>query len=278
MAISPPAKPASLKFVKWLIFPILGALITAWLSLTPSGFLGKADAIAYAVCHRISSHSFQVNGVQFPLCARCTGMYLGALFGLAYQFFQPGANGKPGGRRGKMPSVKVYVAMGLLVAAFGVDGVNSYLHFFPGFPSLYQPENWLRLVTGMGMGLVMAAGLFPVFHQTMWRYWEDRSALASGKQLAGILIIAVLLVAGVLSGLAVVLYPLMILAVAGVMVLLTMVYSMVIVLLFKKDNQFERYGQLWLTILGGFTLALTQIGVLDLARLTLTGTWAGFSL
>lgn len=278
MEISPPAKPANFQFLRWLIFPITGAVLVGWLLLTPPGFLAKADAIAYAICHRISSHSFQVDGTQFPLCARCTGMYLGALLGLAYQFTQPGLDGRLGGRRGKMPSKVLYSIMGLLVVAFGIDGVNSYLHFFPSLPSLYQPENWLRLVTGTGMGLTIAAGLFPAFHQTMWKNWEHRSALGSGKQLLVILGLAILMIIGVLSGVAAILYPLMILSVGGVMVLLTIVYSMVLVLVFRKDNQFESYSQLWLPLLGGFSLALLQIAILDLVRFSLTGTWSGFSL
>ena len=269
MGISPPAKPVHFQ-LKWLIFPITGALLIGWLWLTPSGLLGKADAIAYAVCHRISSHSFQVDGQQFPLCARCTGMYLGALLGLAYQAAQ--------GKLGKMPPLKTYFVLGLLVLAFGIDGVNSYLHFFPKAPSLYQPQNWLRLVTGAGMGLAMAAVLLPAFHQTMWKTWTSRSALASAKQLAGIFALAGLLVVSVLSGIPFIVFPLALLGAAGVLVLLTMVYSMVLVMLFKKDNTFEKFSQLWLPLMGGFTLALLQIGVTDFARFAITKTWSGFSL
>jgi len=269
MGISSPAKPAKFQ-LKWFIFPITGAILIGWLWLTPSGLLGKADAVAYAVCHRILSHSFQIDGQQFPLCARCTGMYLGALLGLAYQSAQ--------GKLGKMPPLRTYVLLALLVAAFGIDGVNSYLHFIPGAPSLYQPQNWLRLVTGTGMGLAMASVLLPSFHQTMWKAWVPRSAVASAKQLVGLLALAVLLVISVLSGIPFIALPLALLGSAGVITLLTMVYSMVWVMLFKKDNTFERFSQLWLPLLAGFTVALLQIGVTDFLRYTLTRTWSGFSL
>jgi uncharacterized membrane protein len=269
MGISPPAEPAKFQ-LKWFIFPITGAIIIGWLWLTPGGLLGKADAIAYAVCHRITSHSFLIDGQQFPLCARCTGMYLGALLGLAFQAAQ--------GRLGKMPSLKTYFLLGLLVAAFGIDGVNSYLHFFPQAPSLYQPQNWLRLVTGTGMGLAMVAVLLPAFHQTMWKTWTSRSAVSSGKQLAVLFALAGLLIVSVLSGVPFIALPLAVLGSVGVLTLLTMVYSMVLVMIFKKDNTFEKFGQLWLPLMGGFTLALLQIGVTDLLRFALTKTWSGFSL
>ena len=33
------------------------------------------------VCHQIPERSFHLSGVQFPVCARCTGLYLGAAIG-----------------------------------------------------------------------------------------------------------------------------------------------------------------------------------------------------
>ena len=255
--------------LKWLIFPITGSFLIGWLLLTPPGLIGKADAIAYAVCHRILTHSFQIDGQQFPLCARCTGMYLGAMLGLAFQAAQ--------GRLGKMPSLRTYIIMGILVFAFGIDGVNSYAHFFPNLPTLYQPQNWLRLVTGTGMGLCMTAVLLPAFHQTMWKTWIEQSALRTGKQLFGILTLAALLVLSILSGYQLIVFPLIFLSAIGVMVLLTMVYSMVFVMVFKKENHYEKFSQLWFPLMVGFSIALLQISVSDIGRFLITRTWSGFS-
>ena len=60
-------------------------LFLAWLINTPVGLLGKADAVGYAVCHRIDARSFHLGERPLPLCARCSGMYLGAMLGLTYQ-------------------------------------------------------------------------------------------------------------------------------------------------------------------------------------------------
>ena len=65
----------------------VGLLLVGWLFNTPGGLLGKADAVGYAVCHRIDLRSFYIGDRQLPLCARCTGMYLGAMLGLVYQVF-----------------------------------------------------------------------------------------------------------------------------------------------------------------------------------------------
>jgi hypothetical protein len=63
---------------------LAGLIIGLWLLGTPPGILGKADAIGYAVCHRIAERSFHTHDRPLPLCARCTGMYLGVIAGLAY--------------------------------------------------------------------------------------------------------------------------------------------------------------------------------------------------
>lgn len=256
--------------VKWAVFAIAGILLLAWLLETPAGLLGKADAIAYAVCHRIAVRSFTIGDRQAPLCARCTGMYLGAILGLAYQHFQ--------GRRGSVPALKYGLVFGPLVIAFGVDGLNSYLHLFPGAPGLYEPQNWLRLVTGTGMGLAIAAVLAPAFRQTMWTSWEQHPAFSGWKEfgvLFGLAAVADLLV---LTGNPLLLYPLALISVLGVMIILTMVYSMVLAMAFKAENRFQRLPELTVYLTGGAVVALLQIALLDAGRFWLTGTWQGFSL
>jgi uncharacterized membrane protein len=256
--------------IRWLIFSAAAALLLAWLVNTPSGLLGKADAIAYAVCHRIASHSFIVGDDQSPLCTRCTGMYLGVLLGLAFQYFQ--------GRRGSIPTVKYLLLFGPLVAAFGLDGVNSYLHFFPSGPGLYTPVNWLRLATGTGMGLAISAVLAPAFRQTVWTTWEERPAFSSLKEIGLLFGLAALLDLAVLSENPLLFFPLVVVSVLGVMLILGMVYTMVMVMLFKAENHFHRLKDLTVYLVAGATVALLQISLLDVGRFWLTGTWQGFHL
>src|SRR5512140_590862 len=58
---------------------LASAVILALFFSAPGTLLDKADRAAYAVCHRIGERSFTVAGRQLPLCARCSGTYLGAL-------------------------------------------------------------------------------------------------------------------------------------------------------------------------------------------------------
>jgi uncharacterized membrane protein len=256
--------------IKYLAIPAACAVIFIWLWFTPPGLLGKADAVGYAVCHRIDTHSLHIGDRQMPLCARCSGMYLGAVLCFVFQAAQ--------GRRGALPPRSTYALFVLFVLAFGLDGVNSYLHFFPRAPSLYQPQNWLRFITGLGMGITIIAFLQPIFNQTFWKTWNTHPALGNWKQILGLILLASGLSVLALTGNPLILYPLALISAAGVVMILTMVYSIVLVMLFKSENRFERLSQIWLPLITGLMLAVIQIGAMDLGRFILTGTWSGFTL
>ena len=255
---------------RWVLLGAAIILTAVWVFLTPEGLLGKADAVGYAVCHRIDIRSFHIHDRQFPLCARCSGMFLGAMLGLVYQTIQ--------GRKGKMPPVAVQVLFGVLALAWALDGVNSFTMLIPGISSVYVTQNWTRLVTGTGMGLAMSAFLLPSFIQTMYKDWREESGFGNWKQLLGVFLAGAALDALLLLEVPWILIPFALIGSAGVVVLLTMVYSMVLVMISKHENQFSKFRDMWVALVGGYVIALIQIGVIDLLRYLWTGTWAGFVL
>ncbi|MEJ5202213.1 MAG: DUF2085 domain-containing protein, partial [Anaerolineales bacterium] len=182
-----------------VIIVLAGFVLGIWLTYTPPSLLGKADAIGYAVCHRISTRSYFLGDRQMPLCARCSGMYLGAFVALIYQIRL--------GRHGGMPAHKILIILGAFLLAFAVDGVNSYLHFFPNLPHIYEPHNWLRLLTGTGMGIGMSAVLLPIFNQTVWKDWVEFPLLHSWRQLGTIVLLALVIDVAILSEIVFLLYP-----------------------------------------------------------------------
>ena len=253
----------------WVLVGFAIALTLTWLILTPKGILGKADAVGYSVCHQIEVRSFLMNGRPFPLCARCSGMFLGTLLGLIYQAAQ--------GRKGRMPPLGASLFFGALAFAWVFDGSNSFLMFVPSINTFYQTQNWTRLVTGTGMGLAVSAILRPAFIQTMYRDWQDKAALGSWKQIIGLVFAAGVLNALILLEIRWILFPLALLGAGGVVALLMTIYSMAVVMAFKRDNTYVRFNQLLIPLLGGYIVALLQIGVINLVRYLLTGTWGGFS-
>ncbi len=248
------------------------AVLATWLTKTPAGLLGKLDAIGYAVCHRIDLRSFHLGDRALPLCSRCTGMYLGALLGFGFL----GLRGR--GRAGRMPPLPIVLVFGACGLAFAVDGLNSYLHFFPGAPALYEPSNVLRLVTGTLFGLGLAVVVYPGFQQTVWREFRNEPVLRSFGELAALLAAAGVLIGLVLTENPLILYPLALLSGLGVIVLLAGVYTMVVLLLLRKENLADDWRDLAWPVLGGLVLGFLQIGSLDLVRFAITGTWSGFTI
>lgn len=262
------------------LVPLAAVLVLlGFLMVTPPGLLGKADALGYAVCHRIDERSFHIGTRQLPLCARCSGMFLGALLGLGFL-----ALAFP--KRAGMPSKGMFIPLGLMVFAFALDGINSYLtlmqglgtSFFSSIPTLYEPNNTLRLLTGTGMGLVIAVVLFPAFNQTVWTKLDNRPAFGSWRAFGVLLLLALVMDLAVLTESDLVLYPLAILSALAVPLLLTIVYGLFAVMATRKDNSYERLSQAWLPLTAGFTIAMLQIVLFDVLRYAITGTWGGFPL
>lgn len=261
--------------LRWFV-PVAAVLaFAAWMYLSPEGALGKLDAIGYAVCHRIDARSFQIDERQLPLCARCTGEFYAAGAVLIFQAFVSK-------RRSRLPSKGIIAVLVIFFLAFGIDGSNSYLYLLKqtsrgaldNIPNLYIPNNILRLFTGSGMGIALAAMLYPVVNQTLWRTLDDRPALEwrSFGMLIGLIVIVNLLI---LTDSLVVLYPIAYLSALGTLSLLVIVFAILWVMIMKQDNTLDQVHQLWLPLTAGLTLALLMVLSIDLVRLQLTGTWSG---
>ena len=81
-------------------------------------------------CHQLSDRSFHICGVQLPLCARCTGMFLGLfLVGPVLCSILP---------------VNMLISF-YLVSIMVIDGYTQYL-------GARKSNNFLRLITGIGFG------------------------------------------------------------------------------------------------------------------------------
>ena len=257
------------------VYAIGGLICIIWILLTPLGIFGKADAIGYAVCHRIDVRSFHIGVRQLPLCARCTGQYLGAVLGLGFLWIF-------GKRRSGTPPKRVLGLMTLLLVIYAVDGVNSYfflppfLKLFPGMPHLYQPSNIMRLITGTGVGVVIAMVLYPAFWGSIVPNPDPKPAI-NGLKIAFVMLgLGILMDLLILTGSVYVLLPAALISAGGVLLLLTMVYSMILILIFKKENQFIRLSQITRYIIAGFMLTMIQIALFDMIRFIITGTWNGF--
>ena len=260
--------------LRWFVPVAAVFAFAAWMYISPEGALGKLDAIGYAVCHRIDARSFHIGDRQLPLCARCTGEFFAAAIALIFQIFV-------GGRASRLPSRGILAVLVVFFLAFGIDGSNSYLYLlkqtgaFQSVPNLYTPNNVLRLFTGSGMGIALAAVLYPVVHQTIWRELDDRPAL-EWKSFGALVALIAALDLLILTESPIVLYPVAYISALGTLSLLGIVFAILWMIIMREDNTYTSLRQMILPVLSGYTLALLMIVGIDLLRLQVTGTWGGF--
>jgi len=156
------------------------------------------------------------------------------------------------------------------VVAWGLDGVNSYLTFFPGAPHLYEPRNWLRLTTGTLEGIALASVVLPVFNQTMWADAVDEHSVRDMGEL-GLMVLAGATVIGiVLAEPPILLYPLAVLSSGGVLWVLTLINSLLATIAARRENRAATWWEAAPLLLVGLAIALLELSAIDLARVYLT--------
>lgn len=86
-------------------------------------------------CHKIPERSFFYKGKQFPICSRCTGIFIGYIIGILGLFI-PSLN------------LKLWIAI-LFIIPMIIDGS---IQFF----TQYKSNNYKRLFTGIlgGVGII----------------------------------------------------------------------------------------------------------------------------
>ena len=263
---------------RWLpLLLVFGALLVmAFYAVTDGAYLSHdpvltgLDWAGYAVCHRITERSFAVNGRQFPLCARCTGMYLG----VALTFVVMGLAGRS--RHSDLPPLPILLVFIGFIGIMGVDGLNSYSHFFPNAPHLYEPRNWLRLLTGMGTGVAMGAVVLPALAQTLWQRPDYRPSVATMRELAGLCVVGGTAVLLILSNQPHLLYVLAIVSAVGLITIVTALNSIIVLTLTRREAQAITWQQASLPLLTGMALAIIELSAISLLRFNLTGTMSGF--
>lgn len=249
----------------WLLAS-LGALYVAALAalvFLPGGtLLDRLRVLDGGICAQLPTHSFFPAGDQLPLCARCTGIYLG----FACTLLVLRAAGR--GRVMRLPGWAVALVLALAVVAMGVDGFNSFFRDLQ-LPHLYQPHNLLRLGTGLAAGTAMAAFLLPVANSLTWRREDDRPAFASFGQLAVMLPVLLIAFLAVASQAAWLLYPLALLSSAGLLAALTLINVVFVLGISGRTGRIERARAFLPILTVAVALAVVELLALSFLKTSL---------
>lgn len=116
-----------------------------------AGFLAFAYAAGSVVCHQLPARSFHLSGLQFPVCARCTGLYGGGLLGLILSH---------GMRR--VPRTSAAVNRAQALAALALSTGPTALSLATEALGLWDPGNAGRAALALPLGLATGAVLAAV--------------------------------------------------------------------------------------------------------------------
>jgi uncharacterized membrane protein len=248
----------------WIVLVVSLLVIVTFLLSPPWTVLGKTRLVGYAICHQIPERSFHMHGEQLPLCARCTGIYMGALAGFTLMWLM----GRK--RAADLPPTRITLVFVGFIVLLGIDGVNSYLTFFPGAPHLYEPQNWLRLTTGTLEGLALSAFVFPVLNYSLWRDAVKTPSVRNFKELALMVAVGGVIIVLIVLELPFLLYPLAILSTLGVLIMLGAINTMIVLALTRREGRALGWREAALPVIIGLAMAFVLIGGMDAGRVMLT--------
>jgi uncharacterized membrane protein len=213
--------------------------------------LNIAHWFGAGVCDQLETHSYEFAGVTLPLCARCTGLYLGTLITLLFHAWRhPRATG--------MPGRWMLALLGAFFLAWAGDGVNSVLSVIPIAPHLYPPSNLLRLITGTLMGISIGSFLWLVFNSMVWQVPSPEKILSSGWELVALVVLGGLLIFVVQTEFDVLLYPL----VAAILISILILHcGLMAALTTGLTRRITRWRQLTPALLIAAIIAITYLSV-----------------
>lgn len=133
-----------LPFVLFLVYYIFCFLLLN--KLIKLGDCMKQNFQYLFFCHRIPSRSFFYKGVQFPICARCTGIYVGYIIGIFIVGFY---------------SLPPFVYALILTIPMIIDGTGQLFR-------KWISNNLRRLLTGILGGI----GIVYIFIHGVLLFWD----------------------------------------------------------------------------------------------------------
>jgi uncharacterized membrane protein len=223
------------------------------------------DQKMYAFLHGLCSqqHNIILGGVHFPICARCSGIYISTIITLLYLW----AIGR--GRAGRIPTIPITIALVGLVGFMAVDGINSMLEGLGHSWQLYPSLNVLRTLSGLGTGVGMAVLLLLMLNLSLRSDVDDEQPIfATWRELGGVLLLNLLVLLAIYGNLTLLAWPLAFLAFFGMIGVIFAVNMILVSMFMGYDGSVTSLTQLAKPA----TVAIIPTGIM-IAAFTLTRFW-----
>lgn len=242
---------------------LVPSLITLIFLALPWSVEHKAHLALHGLCAQRPSHTYTFDGRLLPFDARMEGIYSGFLV-TTVVLFMSGAH-----RWCRPPSFSRLALIAILGGVMALDGFNSFLKDL-ALPYLYEPKNWLRLITGMTSGIVLGFALCFLTASSIWKVVDTRRQTLD--QLRTVVLVAMLWIPiglAIMSGWGPLYVPLTLMFIFAASLALTMLSLVVLVILRKRDFTFAGLGSLGGYGLAAVVLAVILMGLLSAGRTVL---------
>jgi uncharacterized membrane protein len=218
--------------------------------------------MGYGLCHQLPERSFFGGGIQCPVCARDTGIYIGMIVSvLLVSLVHRGS--RPTG----LPTLTGWATIAVMIGVMVLDGGTEY-------SGLRGTTNELRLITGVTSGFAVGAIIAPMLNDGLWRESSMERVLSTPRRL-GLWLLGVPVCYGVVYWVLPLLGPLYPALVAvAILATLTTVNLVMIAILPPFERRASRLRDAWPALLVSLGVSLLEIwgagllrtGILALAR------------
>jgi uncharacterized membrane protein len=220
------------------LFPTVASLVVLLFLAAPWSLEHKAHVALHGLCAQRPSHSFVFGTDRLPFDARMTGIYGGFLGAAIYLGLRRRY------RSAGLPSWPTMGVLALFVGVMGADGFNS-LFLDMGWRYFYEPDNRLRLVTGLMTGVALAVAIFLLFGMALWKRPRLDSRVIQGVWEPFLMLgLQVPFGLAVVSGWSWLYVPITLALLVTATAVVSSMVLVVLVMLKTADNSFDRAGQL----------------------------------
>jgi uncharacterized membrane protein len=183
-------------------------------------------------------HVITLGGIKFPICARCSGIYISTIVSLVFLW----ARGRlHAGRIPPWPITSILLLFGFVMA---VDGFNSMAEGM-GYTPLYQSINQFRVITGLGFGVGMAVLIILMINMSLRQNVDDEMPIiGTWRELGAILAFDALIWAAIYGNASFLAWPLAILSFLGMVGVIFVVNLLLVSLVMGYDQTITTLTQL----------------------------------
>ena len=132
------------------------------------------------------------------------------------------------------------------------------------------------LLTGLLFGVSLGTLSLTLWNQTLWRESENEPLIHSWRQLLGLLLLVLPCGLIILANLSWLYFPVAFLSTMSIFVILSLIYSLLWCIILKRENSLHQFRDGIRIYIAGIITAIIQVGLMDLLRYLLSGTWNNF--